>query len=94
VTLAGRTHWRWAEPDNNTGCSKPVNNNANPMGGPPTCPWNYHDCGPNNEMFSFHTGGAHAVFADGHVAFVKESISLRVLYSMGTRSGGEVFDLE
>ncbi len=90
VTLRGRAHWRWAEPDNTSGCSKVVNNNASPTGGPPTCPWNYHDCGPNNEWFSFHPGGAHAVFGDGHVAFVRDTIPLRLVYSLGTRSNGEV----
>ncbi len=94
VTLAGRAHWRWAEPDNTSGCSKPINNNASPNGGPPTCPWNYHDCGPNNEMFSFHPGGAHALFGDGSVHFLRETISLRTLYSLGTRSNGEVVNLE
>jgi prepilin-type N-terminal cleavage/methylation domain-containing protein/prepilin-type processing-associated H-X9-DG protein len=94
ATLRGRPHWRWAEPDNTSGCSKPVNNNANPLGGPVTCPWNYHDCGPNNEMFSFHPGGAHALFADGHVQFIKESIPLALLYSLGTRARGEVVSLD
>lgn len=87
----GRRHWRWAEPDNTSGCSKVVNNNPQPFGGPPSCPWTYHDCGPNNEMFSFHTGGAQAVFADGSVRFINANISLRTLYSMGTRDGGEVY---
>jgi len=86
----GRRHWRWAEPDNTSGCSKPMNNNANPRGGPPTCPWTYHDCGPNNEWFSFHPGGAHALFGDGSVRFMRDSISLRTVYSLGTRDGGEV----
>lgn len=86
----GRRHWRWGEPDNTSGCSKVMNNNATPIGGPTTCPWNYHDCGPNNEWFSFHTAGANALMADGSVRFCKDSISLRLVYSLGTRSGGEV----
>jgi prepilin-type N-terminal cleavage/methylation domain-containing protein/prepilin-type processing-associated H-X9-DG protein len=86
----GRRHWRWGEPDNTSGASKGVNNNSTPAGGPSTCPWTYHDCGPNNEMFSFHTGGAHAVFADGHVAFIRDSISLRTFYTLCTRDAGEV----
>jgi prepilin-type N-terminal cleavage/methylation domain-containing protein/prepilin-type processing-associated H-X9-DG protein len=94
VTNCGRAHWRWAEPDNTSGCSKVMNNNQNPYGGPSTCPWTYHDCGPNNEWFSFHTGGAHAVFADGHVQFVNDNVSLFVVYSLGTRSNGEVFKLD
>lgn len=92
VTNAGRAHWRWAEPDSSSGASKPINNNNTPNGGPSSCPWTYHDCGPNNEWFSFHGGGAYAVFADGSVRFIIDSVSLRVVYSMGTRSGGEVYE--
>jgi prepilin-type processing-associated H-X9-DG protein len=90
VDNQGRRHWRWAEPDNTSGSSKPMNNNPNPMWGPATCPWEYHDCGPNNEWFSFHTGGANCVFADGSVRFIRDSIPLRTVYSLGTRDGGEV----
>jgi prepilin-type processing-associated H-X9-DG protein len=86
----GRRHWRWAEPDSTSGSSKPMNNNPTPQWGPSTCPWEYHDCGPNNEWFSFHTGGAQAVFADGHVQFIRDTITLRTVYSLGTRDGGEV----
>jgi prepilin-type N-terminal cleavage/methylation domain-containing protein/prepilin-type processing-associated H-X9-DG protein len=92
VDSLGRRHWRWAEPDNTSGCSKIMNNNAAPFGGPASCPWTYHDCGPNNEWFSFHQGGAHACFADGSVRFVRETISLRTVYSLGTRDNGEVVE--
>lgn len=86
----GRRHWRWSEPDNTSGASRPINNANSVFGGPPNCRWIWHDCGPNNEMFSFHEGGAHAVFADGHVAFVSESISLRTLFLLGARNDGQV----
>lgn len=92
VDNMGRRHWRWAEPDNSSGCSKAINNNSGNDKGP--CPWNYHDCGPNNEMFSFHVSGAHAAFADGSVRFLNESISLRILFSLGTRANGEIVDGE
>jgi hypothetical protein len=94
VDNKGRRHWRWAEPDNTSGASKVMNNNANPTNGPSTCPWTYHDCGPNNEWFSFHVGGAHACMADGSVRFIRDSIPLRTVYALGTRDGGEIFDLE
>lgn len=94
VDNLGRRHWRWGEPDNTSGCSKVINNNRTPMGGPPSNPWTYHDNGPNNEWFSFHPGGANAVFLDGSVRFVNENTSLRVVYSMGTRNGGEVYEIE
>jgi prepilin-type N-terminal cleavage/methylation domain-containing protein/prepilin-type processing-associated H-X9-DG protein len=94
VDGAGRRHWRWAEPDCSSGASHPVNNNSFPFGGPPTCLWTWHDCGPNNEWFSFHPGGANAVFADGHVQFVSDSVSLRTVFLMGARSDGQSFSFD
>jgi prepilin-type processing-associated H-X9-DG protein len=88
VTNAPRASWRWAEPDNTSGVSKPVNNNRTPFGGPASCPWTNHDCGPNNEIFSFHAGGAHVAFLDGHVRFLRESISPFVVRALATRDGG------
>ncbi|MFO0821810.1 MAG: DUF1559 domain-containing protein [Gemmataceae bacterium] len=82
--------WRWANPDNTSGQSKKINSaknatytTADPAEG---CAWNVHDCGPNSEIFSFHGNGAHYVFADGHVAFVRESTSKAVLRALVTRS--------
>ena len=40
-------------------------------------------------MFSFHGNGAHAVFADGHVAFVRETISKTILRALATRADGK-----
>jgi len=94
VDNRGRRHWRWAEGDSTSGASKVMNNNKSPYGGPPTCPWNYHDCGPNNEWFSFHPGGAHALFADGSVHFISEGAALRVVYSLGTRANSETVTAE
>ena len=69
VTGEARCHWRWAEPDSASGVSKLINNNRNAgyalgvQPRPGQCPWNAHDCGPNNEVFSFHPGGANVLFA-------------------------------
>jgi len=96
-TGGARSHWRWADPDGSSGQGQVINNNS---GGSMTsidpkanmfeqsrCPsWKAHDCGPNNEWFSFHGGGAHAVFGDGHVAFVRETITIGVIKALGTRS--------
>ena len=38
---------------------------------------------------SFHSGGAHFVFADGHVDFVNDSIDLNVYQALGSIDGGE-----
>ena len=94
---------RWAEPDQGNGVSGPpasanrtkiINNHANPIGGPKTgadaCPWSTNNCGPNDEAFSFHTGGAMAVFGDGSVKFVRDSITPVVMRNLCTANGGEV----
>jgi len=91
---------RWAEPDQGNGVSgdplltgnsrKVINNNATPIGGPTGCPWSSNNCGPNDEAFSFHTGGAQAVFGDGHVAFIRDSISPTAMRAYVTYDGGEV----
>lgn len=88
VTGGPRASWRWAEPDNASGVSKIINNNKTPFGGPATCPWTNHDCGPNNEIFSFHPGGANALFMDGHVIFLREELSPAVVRALVTRNGG------
>ena len=57
-----------------------VNNNASPTNvGPATCLWATAStptlgCGPNGEPFSYHTGTALAVFGDGHVQAIRDSI--------------------
>ncbi len=85
--------WRWANPDNTSGQSKRINGakNATYTTNDPTdgCNWTNHDCGPNSEVFSFHGNGAHYVFADGHVTFVKESTSKAVLRALATRNEGK-----
>ncbi|MBI2803941.1 MAG: DUF1559 domain-containing protein [Planctomycetes bacterium] len=88
TTGLSRASWRWAEPDNASGVSKGINANKTPFGGPSTCPWTNHDCGPNNEIFSFHTGGANVLFMDGHVSFLRETISPLVVRALVTRAGG------
>jgi prepilin-type N-terminal cleavage/methylation domain-containing protein/prepilin-type processing-associated H-X9-DG protein len=39
---------------------------------------------------SKHPGGVNALFCDGHVQFVKNSVSLTAWQALGSRSGGEV----
>jgi prepilin-type N-terminal cleavage/methylation domain-containing protein len=105
TSFTTRRFWRWAEQDNGYGVSgdptlnttttsfKIVNNNNTSPGtdGPASCNWKLvNNCGPNDEIFSFHTAGALAVFGDGHVQFIRDSISPVTMASLVSRSGGEV----
>jgi prepilin-type processing-associated H-X9-DG protein len=48
------------------------------------------NCTNDREVYSFHPGGANAVFADGSVHFLKAGIDIRVFAGLVTRAGGEV----
>ncbi len=92
-----RRYWRWGEADGAFGVSGQINNKYRPMQDP--SPY-YGDSNPsltagnnagaNDEIFSYHPAGANAVFGDGHVAFLKDSISPTVLRSLVTSAGREV----
>jgi prepilin-type N-terminal cleavage/methylation domain-containing protein/prepilin-type processing-associated H-X9-DG protein len=96
-----RRFWRWAEPDCAYGVSgfqaggydagTAINNTSSPPGGSTsTCLWApTNNCGNNDEIFSFHTGGALAVFCDGHVQMLQASIDRRVVRMLVTPTGGE-----
>jgi prepilin-type N-terminal cleavage/methylation domain-containing protein/prepilin-type processing-associated H-X9-DG protein len=43
-----------------------------------------------NEPYSFHPGGCNFLFGDGHVTFLRETLSLQVFAGMVTRQAGEV----
>jgi prepilin-type N-terminal cleavage/methylation domain-containing protein/prepilin-type processing-associated H-X9-DG protein len=96
-----RRFWRWAEPDCGFGVSgfqsggydsgAAINNTSTPVGGSTTtCLWApANNCGNNDEIFGFHTGGALAVFCDGHVQMLQSSIDRRVVRMLVTPTGGE-----
>jgi prepilin-type N-terminal cleavage/methylation domain-containing protein/prepilin-type processing-associated H-X9-DG protein len=48
------------------------------------------NCTNEREAYSFHTGGANAVFGDGHVQLLGAGMSIRTLAALITRAGGEV----
>jgi prepilin-type N-terminal cleavage/methylation domain-containing protein len=95
----GRRMYAWADPDsaangvsgasNSTGDRRlTINNSKTPLGGPAECKWTTNNCGPNDEMFSFHVGGCHAVLGDGSVRFLSESIdSLVIKRLVGSQDG-------
>jgi prepilin-type processing-associated H-X9-DG protein len=79
----------WA--NQNTGTVKPgfplvgINNNKQPNG---ACPWTTNNCGPNEEVFSFHGPGANFVFMDGHVSWLDELTNIIVLRRLVTPREG------
>ncbi len=84
--------WRWASPDVASALRRKVNSAKNAtytaFDATDGCAWAQPDCGPNGQIFSFHGNGAHAVFADGHVAYLRESLPLAILRALATRADG------
>jgi prepilin-type processing-associated H-X9-DG protein len=91
-----RRYWRWAEPDEAYGVSGVPNNKYRPeheLGswveqGPFLAQGN--NAGHNDELASFHPGGVNALFGDGSVRFLKDSVNPVTLRGLVTPSGGEV----
>ena len=94
---------RWAEPDTGNGVSGPpnatvgnlkgiINNNSTPDGGPSDCLWSTNNCGPNDEIFSFHPGVALALFVDGSAHVLGEDMDPRVMRKLVTRDEGITTD--
>ena len=48
------------------------------------------NCNNSQGVYSFHTGGAVAVYADGSVHFMQQSMSPTTLFALVTCNGGEV----
>jgi prepilin-type processing-associated H-X9-DG protein len=104
-SAGGRRMYAWADPDSVTnGLSGPsnslgsrqaaINQNKTPTGGPATCPWTLNNCGPNDEPFSFHTGGVNAVMGDGSVRFFRDSTAPLVLKWLAAAADGQVFNAD
>ena len=98
-SAGARRVFAWADPDactngysgpsNSTSSKKSsLNQNAVPIGGPTTCPWQTNNCGPNDEPFAFHNQGVNLVMADGSVRFVPDSIDgVVVKWLVGAQDG-------
>jgi prepilin-type processing-associated H-X9-DG protein len=56
----------------------------------------YPTAGPNMNTASrsWHSGGVNALFGDGSVKFVKDSISDRTWFALGTRGAGEIISAD
>ena len=49
-----------------------------------------NQAGPNEEPYSYHPGGVNALFGDGSVRFIKDSVNLVAFRSILTIAGGDV----
>jgi prepilin-type N-terminal cleavage/methylation domain-containing protein/prepilin-type processing-associated H-X9-DG protein len=72
------------------GPSQVLNNWKSPTGGPPACPWNFNNCGSNDEPFSGHSGGVQALFGDGRVKFMTESTNTQIIRMLANRKDGGI----
>ncbi len=81
---SGQNDGAWADRDNEyITHGYTSDGNANP--GP--C---HTNCTNNNEVYSFHSGGANHVFADGSVHFIKASMDIRLFVKLLTKSGEDI----
>lgn len=48
----------------------------------------HNNHGPNNPLISAHTGGTHALYADGHVSFIGNNVNLSLLKAVCSRDDG------
>ncbi len=90
---ARHRYWRWADPGCAFGTSGQPNNKGIPtnegVAWPSTIVTAGNQAGPNEEPYSFHPGGINALFGDGSVHFIKDSINLVAFRSLLTLSGNE-----
>ena len=88
-----RRAWRWAEPGSAITVSGQINNPFRPMfssAGIFVTSGVTIDSGANDEIFSYHPGGANCGFGDGSVKFIKTTTNLVILRNLVTLNGGEV----
>jgi prepilin-type N-terminal cleavage/methylation domain-containing protein/prepilin-type processing-associated H-X9-DG protein len=74
----------WADPDNEFWIDGFTTDGVTSLG---PCAMN---CNNNNEMFSFHPGGAMTCFCDGSVRFMKSTTTIRIMVQLVSASMQEV----
>jgi len=103
VPPGNRRYWRWAEADGAYGVSGVINNPGYPSradvpyAGPcPVLVNGFNVCGnnagANDEIFSFHPGGANLLFSDGSVSFGSSSMEVTILRGFVTINQGDKVD--
>jgi prepilin-type processing-associated H-X9-DG protein len=75
----------WADFDQDYGLNGAPPSSA---GGSNSCPIN---CTNDNEIYSFHTGGAYVLMGDGSVRFLQQNVNIRIVAAMITARGAEAF---
>jgi prepilin-type N-terminal cleavage/methylation domain-containing protein/prepilin-type processing-associated H-X9-DG protein len=99
----GRRVFAWADADAvGNGYSGPsnalgsklakLNNYSSPEGGPAECKWSVNNCGPNDEPFSFHSGGLNATMGDGSVKFLADQVDGVIVKWMIGADDGQTYD--
>lgn len=92
-THTDRSYNRWSVASRHLDC---LRSTVNPINTPPgtgvtTSPYGVPLYGG---FGSRHTGGCQFVFADGHVAFLQDTMDINVYRGLSTRNGGEVVNAE
>jgi len=85
VSAGTRTDGGWADYDNAYIIHGAQEANGTTSPGP--C---HTNCNNGNEVYSFHTGSAGHVMADGSVRFIAPSMDIRVFVRYFTRQGGDI----
>jgi prepilin-type N-terminal cleavage/methylation domain-containing protein/prepilin-type processing-associated H-X9-DG protein len=90
---ARHRYWRWADPGCAFGTSGQPNNKGVPTNEgvpwPTTTVTAGNQAGANEEPYSYHPSGVNALFGDGSVHFIKDSINLVAFRSLLSLAGGE-----
>ena len=92
-----RRSWRWGDPASAITVSGQINNKVRPMYGnafSTSSTGVTTDAGCNDEIFSYHPGGANALFGDGSVKFLKDSTQVQILRALITLNGTEVISAD
>jgi prepilin-type N-terminal cleavage/methylation domain-containing protein len=88
ITPNGQLDGGWADHDNEY-----ITHGFNAAGtiNPGPC---HTNCTNNNEVYSFHNGGANHVFGDGSVRFISSSMDIRQFVKLLTFAGQDIVNLD
>ncbi len=85
--VGGAGNGAWADPDYELALDGSDTLYTGQGQGQGTCVMN---CTNDNEVYSFHPGGANMLYADGSVRFLRDSVSAITFAALTTKAGGEV----